>query len=296
MTGRAVDIRRLAILRPVAIAVFALFLSGCPRMAYLELHNFSERPVELSISGGQAHAVGVGDHVRLRAGGRSLQIASSDRNATYVLLIPHGGQDGPYFDGTLRVRLDEDGALVALRRREDPSEAQGKHQPEGFPLWPAEPTRAQNVLALTSAEKVHYTEVLDSAREHGHITRDQYDSSQYWMDASPCDEVDTSLSLENKLQLESAIGLSTGIQGVEVLRLFRYSGWFVTFSTASPGDPPYSFFHADPRYGASPVLQWSGAATIFETTELIEWFRQQNPTIPQPLGNCVAWYITLGSR
>lgn len=139
MTGRAVDIRRRAILQPVAIAVFALMLTGCPRMAYLELHNFSERRVELSISGGQAQAVEAGDHIRLRAGGRSLQIASSDRSATYVLLIPHGGKDGPYFDGTLRVRLDEDGALVALRPRADPSEAHRKHQPEGFPLLPAAP-------------------------------------------------------------------------------------------------------------------------------------------------------------
>lgn len=129
--------RRIPTLRLLSIIAVALVVAGCPRFAYLELHNFSGQAIEVSIPGERVVPVGTEGHVRLRAGARDLQVTSPVQTWSYTLLIPHGGENGRYFDGTLRVRLNEDGALIALSRDEDPVDAEGEQQPEGFPLLPA---------------------------------------------------------------------------------------------------------------------------------------------------------------
>ncbi len=80
---------------------------------------------------------------------------------------------------------------------------------------------------------------------------------------------------------------------VAVYKAFKSAGWFIVFSDASAGDSPYFFYSKDPLKGAKPLTAWSGAATIFETSEVAEWVKRNAPDIPERLANCFAWYVTL---
>lgn len=118
-----------------------LCLPGCPRFAYLELHNATGDEIEFSISGDPASRVKPGASARVRAGARELDIGVSGRSCRYTMKIPHDGANGPYFDGTLRVRLDPDRALTALPSKRRPRGVAGAEpaQPLGFPLRTLQP-------------------------------------------------------------------------------------------------------------------------------------------------------------
>lgn len=83
---------------------------------------------------------------------------------------------------------------------------------------------------------------------------------------------------------------------MSVFASFRSSGWSIVFSDASAGDSPYFFYSKDPMTGVKPLAAWSGAATIFETSEVAEWVRQNVPGIPERLANCFAWHVTLSAE
>jgi hypothetical protein len=41
------------------------------------------------------------------------------------------------------------------------------------------------------------------------------------------------------------------------------------------------------------VTEWSGAATVFETSEIEQWILENAPGIPKRLASCFAWHVTL---
>lgn len=59
------------------------------------------------------------------------------------------------------------------------------------------------------------------------------------------------------------------------------------------GIAPYFFYSKNPIRSAKPLTAWSGAATIFETSEVAEWVKQKASGIPARLANCFAWHVTL---
>lgn len=56
----------------------------------------------------------------------------------YPREIPYGGEDGPFFDGTLRVQLNRDGVIYAVLPDETRPVVSVVEQPEGYPLKPTE--------------------------------------------------------------------------------------------------------------------------------------------------------------
>ncbi len=126
------------------------------------------------------------------------------------------------------------------------------------------------------------------------ITQQQYEQSVFWLNATPCDGVDRGLTARQQTQLGAAIAKQQKMEKVTVYAWFKRDGWFVVFSDASVGDSPYFFYSKDPMKGAKPITTWSGAATIFETSEVAEWVKKNAPGIPERLANCFAWHVTLG--
>ena len=58
-------------------------------------------------------------------------------------------------------------------------------------------------------------------------------------------------------------------------------------------DEPYLFYPSDPLSAKKPVAAWSGAAFIFETSEIKDWILKNAPGMPDQLSSCFAWHITL---
>jgi hypothetical protein len=51
-------------------------------------------------------------------------------------LIPYGGNDGPYFDGTIYVQLNRDGKIFIGKENDERPFVELNQQPEGFPVEP----------------------------------------------------------------------------------------------------------------------------------------------------------------
>jgi hypothetical protein len=146
---------------------------------------------------------------------------------------------------------------------------------------------------LTNESKARLASDLGEALHRHRITQQQYDQSIIWVNASPCDGVDRSLNAQRKAQLEVAIAKEHGRQTVKVFDSFKSDGWFILFTDASEGDEPYFFYSKDPLLGGHPVTAWSGAATIFETSDMEKWVKENVPGIPIRLASCFAWHVTL---
>lgn len=150
--------------------------------------------------------------------------------------------------------------------------------------------------ALSAEAKARLLNTLGEALRDQDITRQQYERSVYWVNASPCEGVDRQLVSGQQAQLETAIAKQQNLEKVRVFASFKSGNWFVVSSDASVGDSPYFIYAGNPANGAKPVAAWSGAATIFETSEVAEWVKQNAPGIPVQLANCFAWHVTLGTE
>ena len=151
---------------------------------------------------------------------------------------------------------------------------------------PAEPP-------LSAEDKARLLKTMSEALRDKDITQQQYDQSVPWVNATPCDGIDRELTAHQKAQLEVAIAKQQKMKKITVYKSFKSNGWFIVFSDASVGDSPYFFYAKNPIQGAKPVTAWSGAATIFETSEVSEWVKKNAPGIPEKLANCFAWHVTI---
>ena len=124
--------------RLTLIIVFGLLvylLTGCPRVAHIEIYNNTSETLTINSSGLHSR-VEPGALERFRYTGSSLQISSSLGSWDYLRNIPHGGNDGPFFDGTLRLQVNSSGLVHALRADDVPPVSGLLEQPTGFPLHP----------------------------------------------------------------------------------------------------------------------------------------------------------------
>lgn len=149
-----------------------------------------------------------------------------------------------------------------------------------------------NEPPLTLENKARLLQIIDEALRDNYITERQYGEAVYWVNGNPCGGVDRQLTTSMQVQLEVAIAKEQKRQAVKVFKSFQYGFWSVLFTNASDGDEPYMFYSKSPLSGGHPVTLWAGAATIFETSEVAQWVRENAPGIPVKLAECFAWHVT----
>jgi hypothetical protein len=131
--------RQIAALTSLTAICFLML--GCPRLAHLAIYNNSGYELQVIASGKIEGALPSGAAVTLRFAGDTVDLVSVAKRWTYIREIPHGGEDGPYFDGVLRVQVEPDGRMFALKRGQIPPLSHFDEQPPGFPLIPKEPNK-----------------------------------------------------------------------------------------------------------------------------------------------------------
>ncbi len=106
-------------------------------MAYVDLHNNTGVAISVDIHGKKSE-IAPKQNKRLMFGGQFLIVNSSIGQWKYDRkIIPYGGEDGPYFDGTIHVQLNKDGLIYALKKSESPPLSNFNEQPKGFPIEPS---------------------------------------------------------------------------------------------------------------------------------------------------------------
>lgn len=128
----------------------------------------------------------------------------------------------------------------------------------------------QSESTLSVEDKARLLQTMGAAIRDKDITQQQYERSISWLNATPCDGVDRRLTARQQAQLEVVMAKQGNLKKVAVYKTFKSDGWFIVFSDASAGDSLYFFYSNDPMKGAKPLTAWSGAATIFETSEVAE--------------------------
>ena len=119
----------------IFILLCVLILSGCPRVAYIDVYN-NTSSVFLIDSHGEKYTINPNQSVRLILG-YSLQVESEFGAWIYERNVTYGGKDSKFFDGTLRVQINADGKVyVAQKGDKLPLSITNYEQPEGYPLSP----------------------------------------------------------------------------------------------------------------------------------------------------------------
>lgn len=118
----------------ILFCLFIIVLTGCPRLAYINAHNNTNIALLLD-SSGEKQVVAPSQLVRMSFG-NDFKIKSDLGNWNYRRNVPHGGYDGPFFDGTLRIQINPDGTIYALKAEWRPPLTSFPEQPIGYPLKP----------------------------------------------------------------------------------------------------------------------------------------------------------------
>lgn len=118
-----------------------LLLSACPRIAHVSIYNNSGGAVRISVPGQESRLIAQGESFRFPFFEDHFTVSANGILWEYARNIPHSGENGPFFDGTLRVQLESDGSLHALKKEQVPPVLNFPEQPTGFPLKPKSPSR-----------------------------------------------------------------------------------------------------------------------------------------------------------
>lgn len=146
---------------------------------------------------------------------------------------------------------------------------------------------------LSEPDKASVKEALADALKSNRITQQQYKQAISWVDATPCEGVDRDFSKKGNGRLTNAIKKQLRLKTVDVLQTFGSEGWTIVYVDTKVSDEPYLFYSSDPILARKPITQWSGAAMIFETSEIEKWVLDNAPGIPKRLAACFAWHVTL---
>jgi hypothetical protein len=146
---------------------------------------------------------------------------------------------------------------------------------------------------LSEDDKTRIIQVLKDVLKLKIITQEQYNKQIEWVNSTPCDGVDRSLAESKKDGLAKAIAKQLQLTTVDVLQSFKADGWSIIYVDTHVSDEAYLFYSSDPIAAAQPVTEWSGAATVFETSEIEQWILENAPGIPKRLASCFAWHVTL---
>lgn len=117
------------------LCIILLGLIGCPKIAHIEIYNNTPVVIEID-SAGYKRVLSSGESFTLKYTGESLSVVSELGKWFYPRNVPHGGNYGIYFDGTLRAQINADGAIYALKKSDIPPVESFSEQPEGYPLTP----------------------------------------------------------------------------------------------------------------------------------------------------------------
>lgn len=132
--GHGINVMKCIAINSIIISI-VLLMAGCPRLAHVAIYNNTQVDI-LIRSSGIEESVGVGKIARLRLTGEVFEVETTQGRWTYRRNIPHNGEDGIFFDGTLRLQIDEDGMVYALKKDQSPPQAKLIEQPRGYPLQP----------------------------------------------------------------------------------------------------------------------------------------------------------------
>lgn len=117
--------------------LFAIVLSGCPRIAEIDIYNNTGVSISLN-SGGNITSISHGEVKIITFTSRSLVVTSEIGKWEYSRnLIPYGGEDSEYFNGTVYLQINESGRVFATREDEKRPKSEFAIQPEGFPIEPS---------------------------------------------------------------------------------------------------------------------------------------------------------------
>jgi hypothetical protein len=109
--------------------------------------------------------------------------------------------------------------------------------------------------------------------------------------ASPCDNVDRSLTDNSKAVLAPVIAMQLHSQKVDVLQAFRFEGWTIIYVDSHDSDETYLFYSHDPLHNRY-ITRWGGAAESNEEQSIRNWTLKNAPGIPPKLASCFAWHVT----
>ncbi|MBC7489024.1 MAG: hypothetical protein H7240_02450 [Glaciimonas sp.] len=146
---------------------------------------------------------------------------------------------------------------------------------------------------LSGKTQNRYKVILRDALKNKDITQKQYAQSITWLGRYPCKGIDRRLSKEHKAELGLIIAKLEKYNQVDVIEAFRFNSWHIIYIDNHVSDEPYMFYSSNPSSSKGAVTSWSGAATIFETTEIEEWVLKNAHGIPRQLASCFAWQVTL---
>jgi hypothetical protein len=146
---------------------------------------------------------------------------------------------------------------------------------------------------IPGQEKNRIARVLKDVLNDKTITQVQYEQALTWLNSTPCEGVDRSLSESRKKELAPAILKQEKLERVDVLQSFKSDGWTIVYVNTYISDEPYLFYSSDPIMAKRPITEWSGAAYVFETSEIKSWVLKNAPGIPDKLASCFAWHVTL---
>jgi hypothetical protein len=113
--------------------------------------------------------------------------------------------------------------------------------------------------------------------------------------ASPCDNVDRSLTDNSKAALAPVIARQLHAQKVDVLQSYRSDGWTILYVNSHDSDETFLFYPHDPLHTRY-ITMWSGGAAWNEEQSIRKWTLKNAPGIPPKLASCFAWYVTNDRR
>lgn len=124
--------------RVLSVCTVLLLMAGCPRFADVEVYNNTSNALVVR-SSGLDERVEPGKSGQFRFTGQSFQVESALGHWSYSRNVPYNGENGPFFDGTLRLQINEDGTVYALQKEQRPPQVKLFEQPNGYPLRPNDP-------------------------------------------------------------------------------------------------------------------------------------------------------------
>ena len=148
-------------------------------------------------------------------------------------------------------------------------------------------------VPISKERKLGIESTLKAQLKDKYITQQQYDQEVKWLYATPCNGIDRSLSESQKTDWAITIAKQLKFDSVDINQAFTFKGWHIIYIDNHFSDEPYLFYSGNPTAKSNSVTSWSGAATIFETSEIEQSILQNAPGIPRQLASCFAWHVTL---
>jgi len=124
------------IVKLIILSIVTALVSGCPRIATIEIYNNSGVVLDYYF-GGMTGVILYKDSAVLDYTSDGYKINSENGTWIYQRKIPHSGESGEYFDGRLKVQIEPDGRVFVLKIDDNsPVSILGYDQPRGYPLVP----------------------------------------------------------------------------------------------------------------------------------------------------------------